>query len=266
MLLISILIAATMTLSPVLLGASVTFAAPKVADNTVVSSSILDGEVKTPDLANGAVTNQKIQDGHVSTDKLADNSVTSPKIRDGTILKQDVKPGEIIGEQGPPGPPGPKGDTGPPGPPGPKGEDGANGPPGPIGPAGPPGEDGAAGATGPAGPAGEKGETGATGAPGPAGETGATGPAGPTQSLNVQQVQGTNTLVFPGAIVSVTANCPSGTVVTGGGYSKTNANLEFLEEGSANSQHSWSVVVWNTGAVSTNIVVRAECASLTPVP
>jgi hypothetical protein len=47
----------------------------------------------------------------VSTDKLADSSVTSPKIKDGTILKEDVKPSEIIGEQGPPGPVGPAGPT-----------------------------------------------------------------------------------------------------------------------------------------------------------
>jgi hypothetical protein len=33
-------------------------------------------------------------------------AVTSQKISDGTILKQDIKEGEIIGEQGPQGPPG----------------------------------------------------------------------------------------------------------------------------------------------------------------
>lgn len=229
-------------------------------NNSVTSSTIVDGEVKTPDLANGAVTNPKIQDGHVSTDKLADSSVTSPKIKDGTILKQDVKPGEIVGEQGPPGPPGPQGekgetgDTGPAGPPGPQGEQGEIGPQGPPGAQG---ETGETGATGPAGPAGPQGETGATGA---------TGPAGPTQSLNVQQVQGTSILVFPNTVVTATANCPSGTLVTGGGYDRTNANLEVLSEGSANSQHSWSVLVWNRDPVSTNIQARAECASLTPAP
>ena len=43
---------------------------------------------------------------------LCNRYLTTAKIQDGTILKQDVKAGEIVGEQGPPGPAGAQGPAG----------------------------------------------------------------------------------------------------------------------------------------------------------
>ncbi len=87
----------------------------------------------------------------VGEKQLRKDAVTTAKVRNGTLLKNDFKPGQIVGAPGPAGP------QGSPGPAGAKGEAGAPGPKG---------DTGATGA---------KGDTGATGAKG---DTGATGPKG----------------------------------------------------------------------------------------
>src|SRR5437773_9111915 len=70
------------------------------AANTVYSTDIVDGQVKTPDIATSAVTNSKIASSAVtnskigtyavSNSKLATNSVSSSKITDGTISYADL--------------------------------------------------------------------------------------------------------------------------------------------------------------------------------
>jgi hypothetical protein len=50
------------------------------AANTVFSSDIVDGEVKTPDLANNAVTAAKIKDSEVKAAEIAANAVGSSEI------------------------------------------------------------------------------------------------------------------------------------------------------------------------------------------
>lgn len=60
------------------------------AANTIFSTDIVDGEVKTADLANNAVTSAKIKDGQVKSVDLASGAITSSKITDGTIQKQDL--------------------------------------------------------------------------------------------------------------------------------------------------------------------------------
>src|SRR2546425_3804468 len=60
------------------------------AANTVYSTDIVDGQVKTPDIATSAVTNSKIGTYAVSNSKLAANSVSSSKITDGTISYADL--------------------------------------------------------------------------------------------------------------------------------------------------------------------------------
>ena len=151
----------------------------------------------------------------------------------------------LKGEQGIPGVPGANGKDGapgqpgsvpselPPGPTGPKGATGAAGPPGEPGAAGTPGETGTAGAAGLAGAAGASGEIGAKGAtgakgetggrgdpgpPGPAGAVGPTGPAGPAAPpLATQTI--TAVSAFDALLdKQVTANCPAGTTLTGGGF------------------------------------------------
>ncbi len=109
-------------------------AAVSIAKDSVVSSSIKDGQVKTADL--GA------------------NAVTSAKVKAGSLLASDLKAGELpaagTGPQGPAGatgaagPAGAKGDAGTPGAPGADGADGADGLDGLDGPAGTAGVNGAA--------------------------------------------------------------------------------------------------------------------------
>jgi hypothetical protein len=67
------------------------------AANTIASTDIIDGEVKTPDLATNAVTAAKIKDGEVKTAELGGNSVTTTKIKDGGITAVDVSSGFITG-------------------------------------------------------------------------------------------------------------------------------------------------------------------------
>jgi hypothetical protein len=67
------------------------------AANTIFSTDIVDGEVKTPDLANGAVTSNKIKniDG-VQTVDIQDGAITSAKILDGSIAHADLA-GDSVG-------------------------------------------------------------------------------------------------------------------------------------------------------------------------
>jgi hypothetical protein len=70
------------------------------AANTVFSSDIVDGEVKTPDLATDAVTTPKLRNGavertklgsvSVSTEKINNSAVTSNKLRDDDVTGTDV--------------------------------------------------------------------------------------------------------------------------------------------------------------------------------
>jgi hypothetical protein len=57
-----------------------------LADNSVTSNKIADGEVMTADIADANVTNAK----------LADNAVTSVKISDGTIVNADINAAAAI--------------------------------------------------------------------------------------------------------------------------------------------------------------------------
>jgi hypothetical protein len=60
------------------------------AANTVFSSDIVDGEVKTPDIANSAVTNPKLAPNSVSYSKIATGSIDGTKIINGKIFKEDL--------------------------------------------------------------------------------------------------------------------------------------------------------------------------------
>ena len=133
-----------------------------------------------------------------------------------------------IGAAGPQGLVGPQGAAG---------KDGAMGPAGPVGPAGtngaagvqgPAGRDGAQGSQGPSGPQGIAGLHGATGAQGPAGPQGPQGPSGPSGPSGPRGVSAppVSFMVYAsrvhlasdpaGSDVLVQAECPTGTVLTGG--------------------------------------------------
>lgn len=129
------------------------------------------------------------------------------------------------------------------GPPGPPGTQGPQGPQGQIGPEGPQGD---AGVAGPAGP---------TGPPGP---QGAQGPAGVSGWQRV-----THSASFaPNVLGTVRADCPSGKVVTGGGFSVTgpdHLNVKRNEPSSAGT--GWIVRGWSD-AGSVTITTVAICAAV----
>jgi hypothetical protein len=65
------------------------------AANTVFSTDIVNGEVKTPDLAVDAVTSAKILDGGVKTADLADGGVTGQKVADDSLGAADLGPNSV---------------------------------------------------------------------------------------------------------------------------------------------------------------------------
>ena len=97
------------------------------------------------------------------------------------------------------------------GPTGPTGPMGLPGQPGPVGPTGPSGPVGASGNPGAVGPAGAPGIQGPPGLPGP---TGPTGVAIPVTTISTTQDFGR---VRSGDLLELTATCPPGSVVIGGG-------------------------------------------------
>jgi len=106
-----------------------------------------------------------------------------------------------------------------------RGNRGPGGRTGPQGVTGPVGAQGPKGDAGPSGPQGPNGEKGASGAPGTQGATGATGPQGPQgapgglSNYNVYQLVGTTPLSATTTTdLTVTVDCPTGTVPVGGGY------------------------------------------------
>ena len=75
------------------------------AANTVFSSDIVDGQVKTPDLANGAVANAKLAGGAVTSDKVADESLRGRDVLDNALRGADIDEWTLssIGGGGPAG-------------------------------------------------------------------------------------------------------------------------------------------------------------------
>jgi Collagen triple helix repeat (20 copies) len=184
------------------------------------------------------------------------------------------------GPQGPQGPQGPKGAdgdgipgaTGPEGPQGPAGADGATGPQGPAGadgatgPAGPQGPAGADGARGPAGPAGPEGPAGADGATGPTGPQGPAGPAG-AGVAGYEIVAGTASLDDEND-KSVSASCPTGKVIVGGGFQVSNVSDsdQVVILSSYPDANGWVAVgtIANTaGDTSYSLQAYAICAATT---
>jgi hypothetical protein len=69
------------------------------AANTVFSTDIVDGEVKTQDLAADAVTSPKILDGGVKVTDINADAVTSNKINDGGVQTVDLADGGVTGQK-----------------------------------------------------------------------------------------------------------------------------------------------------------------------
>ncbi len=71
------------------------YAAVKVAKNSVNSSSIVNGSVKSTDLKEGAVTAAKLGTGAVTGFSLADGSVSSGKLADGSVVGTKLADGSV---------------------------------------------------------------------------------------------------------------------------------------------------------------------------
>ncbi len=199
-----------------------------------------------------------------------------------------------VGPQGLTGAPGPTGEVGATGPAGPQGASGPQGPMGPIGATGPQGNDGMVGPQGPTGAPGPAGDVGATGPAGPQGATGPQGqmgPAGPgvpaggtagqvlrkvdatdfntvwaTPSLNVTTVVGGSVSINPGQSLALSALCPSGSVVVGGGYVTDigpNPVTISVARNSAFGSSAWRTDIFNSGSSVLVMHAEARCISLT---
>lgn len=175
-----------------------------------------------------------------------------------------------VGSRGPAGLNGVDGATGAVGPQGPAGAVGATGALGPAGPIGLQGAAGAQGSTGPAGArglAGPSGSGGTQGPPGPQGPVGAQGPMGPqgpagsTGSPSTSVVHTVRRWRAGDGFVTATAECPAGSVLTGGsalfwGYANTSSSL------SSSSENTWSASGYTEvfpDPILTTIVVSAIC-------
>jgi len=67
------------------------------AANTVFSTDIVDGEVKTPDLAKNGVTADKLAANAVSTNKIANNAVNTGKVADNSLTGADIANTNSVG-------------------------------------------------------------------------------------------------------------------------------------------------------------------------
>jgi hypothetical protein len=63
--------------------------------NTIASSDIIDGEVKTPDLAANAVNTAKIGDAQVREADIGQGAVATSELKNDTILPGDVAPNSL---------------------------------------------------------------------------------------------------------------------------------------------------------------------------
>jgi hypothetical protein len=67
------------------------------AANTIFSTDIVDGEVKTPDLAGEAVTAPKLKPSAVTTDRIAGGAVTTDRVKDNNLGGRDVLDNSLKG-------------------------------------------------------------------------------------------------------------------------------------------------------------------------
>jgi hypothetical protein len=65
------------------------------AANTVFSTDIVDGQVKTVDLGDAAVTERKLDAGAVTSDKFRDNNLKSRDVLDNTLTGADIATGAV---------------------------------------------------------------------------------------------------------------------------------------------------------------------------
>src|SRR5215216_2604460 len=87
----------TATIAVVLAMSGTAVAVTTAPTNSVVSSSIKDGEVKAPDLRGGAVTAVKIRANSVGSQKVVDGSLTGTDVADLSVESADLANDSITG-------------------------------------------------------------------------------------------------------------------------------------------------------------------------
>ena len=114
----------------------------------------------------------------------------------------------------------------------------------------------------PAGAAGPVGATGPQGAAGAPGATGAAGPAGPQGSpgLSGRQVVSAFQFAGPGTYGGLTAECPAGKVVLGGGVNT--ATPSAIITTSRPEGAGWLGRAFNNGAGTVTVETYAICATV----
>jgi Collagen triple helix repeat (20 copies) len=180
-----------------------------VGGTSYAAATLPSGSVGTPQLRTGAVTSSK----------LSSDAITSSKVKDGSLLRADFRRGQLpVGQRGAPGA---QGDLG---------AQGAAGPQGPPGPIGNPG---------PAGPRGPQGPQGPPGSPGPQGDTGPIGDTGQPGISNYQHVFVNTQMTARNQ--SITAHCPPGTRILGGGASANSERVTFVASQPTADSTGWLV-------------------------
>jgi hypothetical protein len=185
-------------------------------------------------VAGGLVTGSQIKNGTVTGKDVKNKSLSATDLNPTTLAK-------LQGTKGPAGPQGPVGATG---------LEGARGPAGPEGP------------QGPQGPAGATGVTGATGPRGPA------GPQGSSGIVDFKVVFSDSASVPSGTVGTVTALCPPGYAVLGGGGGGNISSGLVVQESKpidiVGSGRAWWFKATNESGTSIRIHAIANCADLTP--
>ena len=188
-------------------------------------------------LPQGSVGSAQLKSGAVTSSKLGRDAVTSSKVRDRSLVAADFKSGQLTV--------------------GPRGPQGADGASGPQGPAGPPGLAGLQGPTGPPGPQGQQGPQGPPGASGPQGDT---GPIGPTGVPGISQYAHVfKNKQMAGVNDAVTATCPAGTKIIGGGASSNSARVTIINSQPTPDETGWLVTA-TADAAGPLIAADAICA------
>lgn len=118
-----------------------------------------------------------------------------------------------------------------------------------------------AGPAGPAGSAGAPGAPGRQGGAGSPGAPGAAGPQGPAGVVTTQEVLGPEVASGPSgsssSVQSSSANCPAGTIVTGGGFEVGVRDFIAVAEKSGNG---YFVIAVNTAPFASSVQAQAICA------
>ncbi len=115
----------------------------------------------------------------------------------------------------------------------------------------------------PAGPQGERGPQGPAGLQGPTGDTGAAGQpglAGPAGISGYELVETAPTVVGPGAITALSASCPAGKKVLGGGGTVPDAFHLLASRPVGGTAWWWQA--HNEGASSATMQAFAICANV----